>query len=47
MKLEIFDKNYENKFMTLPNKLVFICRFKDHNIMFVSLSMIPKIHVFF
>ena len=39
MVLEIVDKNVF-EIMTLPNNLVLICRFKDHNLVFCSLCMI-------
>ena len=42
MILEIIDKNIFN-IITLPNNLAFICRFKDHNLVFCSLCKIHEI----
>ena len=40
--LEIVGKSVF-KIMTLPNDLVLICRFQDHNLVFCSLHMIREI----
>ena len=42
MMLETINKN-AFEIMTLPNNLVLICRFEDHNLMFCSLYMVCNI----
>ena len=37
---------YKNVFMTLPDNLVLICRFEDHNLVFCLLYMICEIYFF-
>ena len=45
LMLEIVDNNVF-KIMAMPNNLVLVCRFEDHDLVFCSLYMICEICVF-